>query len=334
MARQKRLNIPGAIYHVITRGLNGMTIFKDDKDRKAFLDRLTEVFKRTNCICYGWALMSNHVHLVIRPTKTSLSEPMRKLFAGYAIGFNRRYKRRGYLYQNRYKSILCQEDKYFLELIRYIHLNPIRAGMIKEIEKLNESTWTGHSTICGRQTNEFQEISEVLKWFGKERSGALKGYIQFIKDGWNEGKRVDLTGGGLRRSAGGWEGIQALKKTDSPWRGDDQILGEGDFVTDILKEAEEQLRRKDKMKLQKWTIDRLVHEVCEMMSIEEEKLKRRGRLNVVSYAKSIIAYWGYKELDISCADIGRYLDITKQSVHALVQQGEVYVKQKNLKLTN
>lgn len=134
MPRQRRINIPGIVHHVIVRGLNGEQLFKDDLDRKEILRRLEKGLKETRALCYAWSLMSNHFHLVIRTGEKSLSELMRKVLTGYAVYFNKRYKRKGYVYQNRYKSILCQEDKYMLELVRYIHLNPLRAKIVQDME--------------------------------------------------------------------------------------------------------------------------------------------------------------------------------------------------------
>lgn len=119
MPRQARLNIAGAIYHVITRGIERREIFKDEEDREEFLIRLGEGIKKVECRCYGWALMSNHIHLIIGTGTKSLSELMKRVLTGYAIYFNKKHKRRGYLFQNRYKSILCQEEVYLLELVRY-----------------------------------------------------------------------------------------------------------------------------------------------------------------------------------------------------------------------
>ncbi len=126
MPRQKRINIPGAVHHIIVRGLNGQELFYDDKDRIELISRLKTALQATECQCYAWSIMPNHFHLLIRTGKISLSDLMRKVLTGYAIYFNRRHKRSGYVYQNRYKSILCQEDVYLLELVRYIHLINIK----------------------------------------------------------------------------------------------------------------------------------------------------------------------------------------------------------------
>ena len=114
MARQKRLDIPGGIYHVLTRGIDRMTIFRDNADYQHFLDRLEAVLRKTQCRCYAWVLMHNHLHLLLRTMRRALCETMSGLLTGYALYFNRKYHRKGYLFQNLYQSILCQEEPYFI----------------------------------------------------------------------------------------------------------------------------------------------------------------------------------------------------------------------------
>ena len=135
MPRQARIDAPGAVQHIIIRGIERRPIFADDTDRDRFTDRLGLELARSSTRCYAWALMPNHGHLLLRTGKISLSTVMRRLLTSYAVTFNRRHKRHGHLFRNRYKSILCQEDPYMLELVRYIHLNPLRAGLVESIEK-------------------------------------------------------------------------------------------------------------------------------------------------------------------------------------------------------
>ena len=137
MPRNKRLHIPGGIYHVISRGIERRDIFSDNVERKEFLSRLENVLQKTGAQCLAWVLMSNHFHLLMRTGSQSLSDIMRKLLTGYALYFNRRHNRHGHLYQNRYKSVLCQEDVYLEELVRYIHLNPLRAHIVKTLDELD-----------------------------------------------------------------------------------------------------------------------------------------------------------------------------------------------------
>ena len=105
----------------------------DDRDRDNFLERLGNVLTETNTPCFAWSLIPNHLHLLLRTGNIPIATIMRRLLTGYAVTFNRRYRRHGHLFQNRYKSILCQEDLYLLELVRYIHLNPLRSKIVKDI---------------------------------------------------------------------------------------------------------------------------------------------------------------------------------------------------------
>ena len=166
MPRQARLDAPGVLQHVMARGIERRKIFWDDKDRTSFLERLALILEETQTQCYAWTLIPNHFHLLLRTGlsasadasrcragATPLSSVMRRLMTGYAVTFNIRHRRSGHLFQNRYKSVVCEEDPYLLELIRYIHLNPLRAGLVEDLNALDKYPWTGHSTILGRCKN-------------------------------------------------------------------------------------------------------------------------------------------------------------------------------------
>jgi len=137
----------------MARGIERRKLFLDDKDRQSFLDRLAIILEETQTQCYAWALIPNHFHLLLRTGPTPLSKVMRKLMTGYAVTFNKRHKRAGHLFQNRYKSIVCEEDAYLLELIRYIHLNPLRAKLVQDLTELDKYPWCGHSAILGHCKN-------------------------------------------------------------------------------------------------------------------------------------------------------------------------------------
>ena len=154
MPRQARLDAPGVLQHVMARGIERRKIFWDDKDRSSFLERLALILEETQTQCYAWTLIPNHFHLLLRTGPTPLSKVMRRLMTGYAVTFNHRHRRAGHLFQNRYKSVVCEEDPYLLELIRYIHLNPLRAGLVNDLKELDKYLWSGHSAILGRRKNQ------------------------------------------------------------------------------------------------------------------------------------------------------------------------------------
>ncbi|MDD5154851.1 MAG: transposase [Desulfovibrionales bacterium] len=334
MPRHKRIDIPGAVHHVIVRGLNRQDIFLDDMDRSNFLRRLETALSEVSCRCYAWVLLSNHFHLLIRTGERPLSDLMRKVLSGYAISFNRRHKRHGYLFQNRYKSILCQEEEYLLELVRYIHLNPARAGMAKDMDELDRYPWSGHAVLLGRRQRSWQDREEILIRFSDKKREAVSRYRQFVKDGIAMGRREELTGGGLRRSAGGWEGVMNLKRAGEYWRGDERILGNGNFVNAVLRAAEESLTHREKSKMQGWDLGRLVTEVCEILSVDPGDIRKKGRANNLSYAKGLICYLGHSRLGLTGMELARYFNISRPSVSQAIQRGERFAKKNEVKLLN
>ena len=133
MPRKSRIDAPRALHHIIVRGIERGKLFIDDMDRNNFLDRMGGIIHETHTICYAWALIPNHFHLLLRTGQVPIATFMMRLLTGHAGYFNKRHRRSGHLFQNRYKSILCQEEPYLLELVRYIHLNPLRASIIQDL---------------------------------------------------------------------------------------------------------------------------------------------------------------------------------------------------------
>jgi putative transposase len=150
MPRHARIDIPGLLQHVIVRGIEKRPIFLDDQDRENFLSRLRTLLTDSETICYAWVLLDNHFHLLLQSKQRPLAEVMRRLLTGYAVVFNLRHQRAGHLFQNRYKSIVCDKDSYHLELVRYIHLNPVRAGTVADLAALAAYRWSGHGELLGR----------------------------------------------------------------------------------------------------------------------------------------------------------------------------------------
>ena len=149
MPRKARIDAPGALHHIIVRGIEKRKIFEDDKDRDQFIKRLGDILTEVETPIYAWALIPNHVHLLLKTGLTPIATIMSRLLTGYAGYFNRRHRRHGHLFQNRYKSILCQEEPYFRELVRYIHLNPLRAKLVRELKALDKNPYSGHSAVLG-----------------------------------------------------------------------------------------------------------------------------------------------------------------------------------------
>ncbi len=332
MPRQKRINLPGGIHHVIVRGHNRQEIFLGERDRQDFLGRLEQALLQTGCQCLAWALLPNHFHLLIRTGSKPLGDLMRKILSGYAVSFNRRHQRSGYLYQNRYKSILCQEESYLLELVRYIHLNPVRAAIVKTIEQLDRYTWSGHSVLVGHRRRLWQERTAVLNRFGVHNQEAIRRYRQFIIDGFHLGKRADLTSNKNTRGSTGREGVNLSHQAQEHLPGDARILGDSQFVARALQAAEEELSQKTQLAQNGWDLERLVTEVCTMLAVPPIDLQKKGRANTVSLAKGTICFLGYSQLGISGTAHADYNNISRSSVSKAIHRGEQFVTNNQIKL--
>ena len=223
MPRQTRIDAPGALQHIIVRGIERKRIFFDDHDRDNFVTRLCTVLPESSAQCYAWALIPNHIHLLLRIGNISISTIMRRLLTGYALSFNRRHRRHGPLFQNRYKSILCQQEPYLLELVRYIHLNPLRSGVVSDLKALDKFAYSGHAAILGRYRHAFQDVGYVLGFFANNPESARKTYSEYLQKGIERGRRPELIGGGLIRSAGGWSTVKSLRRANTRLKGDERI---------------------------------------------------------------------------------------------------------------
>ena len=197
---------------------------------------------------------------------------MRRLLTGYAVTFNRRHKRYGQLFQNRYKSILCQEDPYLQELVRYIHLNPLRANIVENYSGLGRYRYCGHGVILGNKGNDWQDVDYVLGFFSKKREIAHKLYKEYVYKGIKKGRRPELVGGGLMRSLGGWSEVRKLGKSEQRLKGDERILGDSQFVLDTLKEAEERFERKYELIARGYDLEALAKRVEDLFVMEQGDL--------------------------------------------------------------
>ena len=174
MPRQARLDAPGTLHHVMLRGIERRAIVTDNADRHEFVSRLGVSAMQSRTSVYGWALLTNHAHLLLRSGPDGLPRLMRRFLTGYAQAYNRRHQRHGHLFQNRYKSIVCEEDRYFVELLRYIHLNPLRARLVRTLSELERYPWSGHGVVLGEVAGSWQEREWVLSWFGKTTDSAIQ----------------------------------------------------------------------------------------------------------------------------------------------------------------
>jgi len=332
MPRQARIDAPGALHHIIGRGIERRKIFYDDADRDNFLERLGTILKETSTPCYAWALIPNHFHLLLRTGKVSITTVMRRLLTGYAASFNRRHRRSGRLFQNRFKSILCQEDVYLKELVGYIHLNPLRAKLVAEPKNLAKYPYCGHSVLMGYQKRDFQDVDYVLRLFGAKMAEARRNYREYVRKRMGLGRRPELVGGGLLRSSGGWGVLKAMSKARVHLKGDERILGDSDFVGEVLARQKERFERRYGLKAQGYDIDRVVQRVADVFELQPAEIVRAGNQPQRVRARSLVCYWAVRELGMSGTSVGKLLGLGQSAVSRAVARGEKLAQELNLSL--
>ncbi len=259
MARKPRVYCPGAFYHVILRGNSGQTIFLDDKDRTRFFLLLQEGMERFGHRLHAFCLMTNHVHLAIQITEISLSRILQNLSFRYTRWINWRQGRTGHLFQGRYKAVLIDADTYLQELTRYIHLNPVRAGMVRKPEKY---PWSGHRAYLGLETIPWLTTDWVLSQFSEKVSVARRAYMKFVQEGMEGGRQEEY-----------YRGSDA----------DSRILGDDTFIERVLDEKEKKQRHRA-------SLDKIMVEVCRHFSLEEKDFSVLGKDRSLSEARAIAAW--------------------------------------------
>jgi len=248
---------------------------------------------------------------------------MRRLLTGYALSFNRRHKRYGQLFQNRYKSIVCQEDTYLKELVRYIHLNPIRAGIVVNLKELNKYPYCGHTTLVGSRERPWQEVNYVLGYFGRTPRAARRAYLSYMDSGLDQGRRDELVGGGLIRSLGGWSEVKSLRlKGQAHIMSDERILGDSEFVDSVLSQANERYERRYELKDRGYNLNRIAKRVAELSGMEEHEVFSKGRQHRKVKARSLLCFWAVRELGMSLTDLARDLEMSTPGVGFAVERGE------------
>ena len=321
MPRLARLDAPGVLHHVMGRGIDKNNIFINNEDRNDFITRLSALVDEGAIEIYAWALIPNHFHLLLKTKNRPLSSSMRKLLTGYVVNFNRRHKRYGHLFQNRYKSIVCQEDGYLLELVRYIHLNLLRAGVVRDINELDRSRWSGHSALIGKVERKWQDIEYVLSYFGGKGVSRRK-YYKYITDGIDMGRRPELVGGGLIRSLGGWSEVLAIRTRKERYAFDSRVLGDSDFVREIESDLDDMIKNNLRISGKGIDLEELCSRVCKKRGVSLTELVSGSRRYKLVDARKIVSWIAVHELGYSGAEVARHLGVTNSCITRFISSGE------------
>ncbi len=317
MPRHARLDAPATLHHVMVRGLERRAIFRDDVDRGDFVGRVARLAEQGALVVLAWALLPNHAHLLIRTGGRPLARSMRALLTGYAGTFNRRHKRAGHLFQNRYKSIVVEEEIYLLELVRYVHLNPLRMKLVPGLAQLDRYPWTGHSALLGTRARPWQATGEILARFGRGIARARRAYRAFLAEGIPHGRRPDLQGGGLIRSQGGWAAVAALRRGREAYAGDERILGRSDFVEQIRRRLEAASGARPRPV----ALAALVARVCAATGAHPTALRQGSRRGAAARAREGIAYLALEVVGYTGRAVAEVVGVHPPSVYKAAQRG-------------
>jgi len=286
-------------------------------------------------VTHGYSSRINHAHFLFRTGLAPLATVMRRLLTGYAVSFNHRHKRHGQLFQNRYKSIVCQEDAYLKELVRYIHLNPVRAGIVPGLKELNRYPYCGHPALAGMGTKKrpWQDVDYVLGYFGRTVHRARKAYLGYVEAGLEQGRRDELTGGGLIRSVGGWSEVKRLRQQGQDHvMSDERILGDSEFVEAVLSHADEKYERHYELKRRGYDLDRIAKRVAEIYGMEPREIFPKGKQQRKVKARSLLCFWAVREAGMSLRELAGRLEMSAPGVGFAVERGKAIAHENDLKL--
>ena len=317
MPRQPRLDAPDTLHHVMVRGIERTAIFRDDTDRADFVARLAALAEHGALAVYAWALLPNHAHLLVRTGGRPLPRSMRSLLTGYAGAFNRRHRRVGHLFQNRYRSIVVEAEPYLLELVRYLHLNPLRAQLTPTLRALERFPWTGHSALVGTIPRPWQDTATILAQFGPTRRRAIGAYRAFVAAGLPQGRRPDLQGGGLLRSHGGWAGLAALRRGREAYLGDVRVLGSSAFVA----QCQHAVAAAAPRSVRRLGLATLVARVCRHIGLAPATLQGGGRSSRHTRARAGIAYLWTEVLGRPGRPLAPVLGVFPAAVYKAARRG-------------
>lgn len=319
MARSIRLDRPGATHHVMGRTISGRPLFGDDYDRISFIVRLGRC-----CVCCGvkvlaWCLMPNHFHLLVRTSDTPLSSFMARLLTGHASHMNARHHGSGHLFQGRFKSILVADESYLTTLIRYIHLNPLRAGLLSNLKDLGTYRWCGHRMLAGSPAPCWMDVRSALGVFADDKKSAVRSYQQFMAEGVQIGGSEDVPVHAITRA--GMDVPSGRKVSMERDVSREHLAGDIRTARNIAREIPEEMRSRFRKRVPADEgIEALFVEIKRRWRINRKDLMKRSWGGDISEARAFMAYYLTAELGFSLAEAGRRLGISRAAAYMAVMR--------------
>lgn len=310
MPRSARKDHPGALHHVMVRGVERREIFLDDRDRARFLVRLEETLLPAGLRCHAWALMPNHVHLLLRTGGTPLAVAMHRLGTCHAMDFNRRHDRVGHLFQNRYKALPVRDDAYLLQVARYIHLNPVRAGLVEDLDALEVHPWTGHRALMGRGPCPFLDAGFLLGMVDDDPVRARRRLREWMEEGL--GSDPDARPG-----------------SDGPFRGTASPSPPPPCAGPSTSAGHEETPRRVRARIladSGWDLVTLTETVCARWGVDPWTVRSGRKSRVHAEARAVIAWLGWRDLGLNQVDLARHLGVGTTAIPGCHRRGRGLVE--------
>jgi putative transposase len=310
MARTKRTEFPGAFYHVLARGNNKQTIFRDEQDYKVYMLYLKKYHKRYKFTLYAYTLMPNHIHLLIETAIIPLSKIMQGIQQSYTYYFHKKYKSVGHIFQGRYKAILCERETYLLELVRYVHLNPVRASLVSN---LDDYPWSSHSIYLGHIDQPFVEKEFIFKIFSENECLAVKKYLQFTGDVVDEGHRDLFSNLVDQIYLGSPEFVRSVKRRINNQIKEDTLDREQDI---------QYLRDKNLSISRKRSLPEILKIVSETTKASPESLLSSSKVRKISTIRSLYAFIASRYAGFSNKSLAEFLGRDISNISNMIRKTE------------
>ncbi|MBI5744941.1 MAG: transposase [Elusimicrobia bacterium] len=301
MPRKARVDVAGQYYHVISRGIERREIFSQNEDYEDFLERFRVWLENCGAKCMAWCLMPNHFHFLLLRGERPLSELMHHLMTGYAVNYNLRRNRCGHLFQNRYKSILCSCEEYFLEAVPYIHLNPLKAGLAKDLNDLMNYPWCGHRALVAGDADGILCVPALLEHYGGGEP-ALPRYVA----------AMEVKAAELER-----ERAEARRRV-SRFSGETK-----DFVGDILKKVERLEERPFRPRAE------LLAEASRLTGVACGDILHPSRIRAAAKARAVYCYLCREQAGVSGQELMEELEIKQSGISKLIAKGRALLAGNN-----
>lgn len=308
-----RLDFPGSLHHVMGRGAEGDAIFESCEACRCFLDRLGLSAAAAGLSVHAWTIMPNHFHLLVEVGEQPLQRAMHRLLVGFSNYYNRRFEHRGHVFMTRYRSILVQKEGYYLELVRYIHLNPMRAGLVGSLAELQDYPWSSHSEVMKGKATGWYDPRRVLAAFSANEARARNAYRRFLEEGPGHSERNEYENGCFLIGRRGVVEAAGARVDQRRYDFPGPVLGSRDFACSIASQVEGRHRAVRNRGEMHDLVELVIEASAGLFGLNRAALLGSSRKGPISSARLVISRI-LEDAGLPRTDIARALHITPSAV--------------------